>query len=114
MGGWNFITLRIPPLFQSPLLLGDLMGKVKARYTEMEKENNWKEADAYYEEYNTGTLPDKEYDNHNHSVIHEIFNNSNFGVLLFSVLRRLDSAEYKIHKLEKKHEEECKNYKKRS
>lgn len=104
MGGWNFITLRIPPLFQSPLLLGDLMGKVKARYTEMEKENNWKEADAYYEEYNTGTLPDKEYDNHNHSVIHEIFNNSNFGVLLFSVLRRLDSAEYKIHKLEKEKE----------
>jgi len=31
MGGWNFIALRIPPLFQSPLLLGDLMGKVKAR-----------------------------------------------------------------------------------
>ena len=90
------------------------MGKVKARYTEMEKENNWKEADAYYEEYNKGTLPDKEYDNHNHSVIHEIFNNSNFGVLLGSVLRRLDSAEYKIHKLEKKYEEECKNYKKRS
>jgi len=24
MGGWNFIALRIPPLFQSPLLLGDL------------------------------------------------------------------------------------------
>ena len=104
MGGWNFIALRIPPLFQSPLLLGDLMGKVKARYTEMEKENNWKEADAYYEEYNTGTLPDKEYVNHNHSVIHEIFNGSNFGVLLCSVLRRLDSAEYKIHKLEKEKE----------
>ena len=49
MGDWNFIALRIPPLFQSPLLLGDLMGKVKAMYTEMEERNNWKEADEYYE-----------------------------------------------------------------
>ena len=29
-----------------PLSLGEVMGKVKAMYAEMEKENNWLEADA--------------------------------------------------------------------
>ena len=32
------------------------MGKVKAMYAEMEKENNWLEADAYYEKKNAKLL----------------------------------------------------------
>ena len=91
MGDWNFITLRIPPLFQSPLLLGDLMGKVKAMYAEMEERNNWKEADAYYDELKDG-------------YVLKAFHGSYFGIFLHEILKRLDDAEYKIHKLEKEKE----------
>lgn len=94
MGGWNFIALRIPPLFQSPLLLGDLMGKVKAMYTEMEIRNNWKEADAYYESQIESLDDDL-------TIIDNIFKDSPIGHLFNRVVKRLDEAEYKIHKLEK-------------
>lgn len=97
MGGWNFITLRIPPLFQSPLLLGDLMGKVKAMYTEMEERNNWKEADAYYESQIESLDDDL-------TIVDNIFKDSPIGHLFNRVVKRLDEAEYKIHKLEKEKE----------
>jgi transposase len=97
MGGWNFIALRIPPLFQSPLLLGDLMGKVKAMYTEMEIRNNWKEADAYYESQIESLDDDL-------TIIDNIFKDSPIGHLFNRVVKRLDEAEYKIHKLEKEKE----------
>ena len=96
MGGWNFITLRIPPLFQSPLLLGDLMGKVKAMYTEMEERNNWKEADAYYESQTERMS--------NYGYAAKAFRGSDFGNFLHDILKRLEDAEYKIHKLEKEKE----------
>ena len=99
MGGWNFITLRIPPLFQSPLLLGDLMGKVKAMYAEMEERNNWKEADIYYNSKEADDCHEPKY-----GYVLKAFHGSYFGIFLHEILKRLDDAEYKIHKLEKEKE----------
>ena len=107
------------------------MGKVKAMYAEMEKENNWLEADAYYEKKNAKLLSKLKYHNDDHmlqseiedygdtrnaqyfnsqverlsddfTIVDNIFKNSPIGDLFNKIIIRLDEAEYKIHKLEKK------------
>ena len=70
------------------------MGKIKAMYTEMEIRNNWKEADAYYESQIESLDDDL-------TIIDNIFKDSPIGHLFNRVVKRLDEAEYKIHKLEK-------------
>ena len=75
-----------------PLSLGEVMGKVKAMYAEMEKEVNWDESDQYYDAFDAGVRAAKKEST-------RIFSN-----LINKVLKRLDDLEYKMYKLEKEKE----------
>ena len=77
-----------------PLSLGEVMGKVKAMYAEMEKEVNWDESDQYYDAFDAGVRAAKK-----ESTRIDIFSN-----LINKVLKRLDDLEYKMYKLEKEKE----------
>lgn len=73
-------------------------------YAEMEERNNWKEADAYY---NDAYYDSKETDDSHepkYGYVLKAFHGSYFGIFLHEILKRLDDAEYKIHKLEKEKE----------